>query len=333
MRGTVAVCLVVGLLGWAPSASAEPPPVSLALEQCPHLSTAEVERIFSAELGSPATIPGDPNVTEVTIVCEGERVLVRVKDPLSRKTVQRSFDTKTFDKKATPRLVALAASELVLASWAELYSNPTPTVQPVGPAPSPTEASAVRKTLRERSFFAGEPEGPSARPDPEEAETRVLRLVALASVCTFPGEPTTPSGETTTLAGGGVRLGEERFRLVAWSLDTLIERGTVISHAGERVIPTKVTSFTIGGSLLAYYTFRDTFTVRLGVGLRAGIIAGDSPTVAPWGWPLGITTWTLRGERILLEVSGEGGYVSFPASGGEVRGFWLSGQIGVGTVL
>ena len=153
MRGTVAVCLVVGLLGWAPKASAEPPPVSLALERCPHLSTAEVERIFSAELGSPATIPGDPNVTEVTIVCEGDRVLVRVMDPLSRKTVQRSFDTKTFDKKATPRLVALAASELVLASWAELYSNPTPSVQPVGPAPSPKEASAVRQGASRAKLF------------------------------------------------------------------------------------------------------------------------------------------------------------------------------------
>jgi hypothetical protein len=333
MRGTVAVCLVVGLLGWAPSASAEPPPVSLALERCPHLSTAEVERIFSAELGSPATIPGDPNVTEVTIVCEDERVLVRVKDPLSRKTVQRSFDTKTFDKKATPRLVALAASELVLASWAELYSNPTPSVQPVGPAPSQKEASAVRKALRERSFFAGEPEGPTARPDPEEAENRVLRLVALASVRTFPGEPTAPSGESGTLWGGGARIGEERFRLVAWSLDTLIERGTVIAHSGERVTASRVTSFTIGGALLAYYTFRNMFTTRLGVGLRAGVIAGDSSSVAPWGWPLGTTSLTLRGERILLELSGEGGYVSFPASGGEVSGFWLSGQLGIGVVL
>ena len=333
MRGKVALCSVVGLLVWARPASAEPPPVSLALEHCPHLKTAEIERIFSAELGSPATIPGDPSVTEVTIVCEDTRVVVRVKDPLSRKTVQRSFDTKTFDAKATPRLVALAASELVLASWAELYSNPTPSVQPEGPAPSSKEAIAVRKALRERSFFAGEPEGPVERPDPEEAENRVLRLVALGSVRTFPGEATTAAGEQSTLWGGGARLGEERFKLVAWSVDTLIEHGTVLAHGGEEITANEITSWTLGGSLLAYYSFRNVFTVRLGVGLRAGFIAGDSPTVAPWGWPLGVSIWTLRVRSFVLEVSGEGGYVAFPASGGEVSGFWLSGQLGVGMVL
>jgi hypothetical protein len=333
MRGTVALCSVVGLLASARPAFAEPPPVSLALEQCPHLSSSELERIFSAELGSPTAIPGDPGITEVTIVCEGVRVVIRVKDPLSRKTVQRSFDTTAFDEKATPRLIALAASELVLASWAELYSNPTPTVEPEGKPPSPTEANAIRQALRERSFFAGEPEDPQQRPDPEEAENRVLRIVALGSVRTFPGEETTPSGDDGTLWGGGMRLGEERFKLVAWSLDTLIERGTVIAHGGEELTVSEITSWTIGGSLLAYYSFKEVFTARLGVGLRAGLIAQDSPTVAPWGWPLGVTSLTLRAKSLVMEFSGEGGYVAFPASGGEVSGFWLSGQFGLGMVL
>ena len=175
--------------------------------------------------------------------------------------------------------------------------------------------------------------GRALAPIPTRRRIACSELVALASVRTFPGEATNASGEKGTLWGGGVRLGEERFRLVAWSLDTLIERGTVIAHSGERVTATEVTSFTIGGALLAYYAFRDVLTMRLGVGLRAGLIAGDSPTVAPWGWPLGVTTWTLHGGGAVLELSGEGGYVSFPASGGEVSGFWLSGQLGVGMVL
>jgi hypothetical protein len=311
-------------------ASAEPPPASLTLEQCPHLKTAEVERIFSAELGSPTSMPGDPNVTEVTIVCEDVRVLMRVKDPLSRKTVQRSFDITTFDPKAAPRLIALAASELVLASWAELYSNPTPSVQPQGPPPSPTSASAVRRTLRERSFFAGEPEDPQARPPVDDAKERVLRLVALGSARTFPGEATENAG---TIWGGGLRLGEERFRLVGWHLDTLVEHGGVIAHAGEDKTVDRITSWTLGGALLAYYSFKSVFTARLGVGLRAGFIAEDSPTVAPWGWPLGVTSMTLRASSLVMEFSGEGGYVAFPTSGGEVSGFWLSGQLGVGMVL
>jgi hypothetical protein len=326
MRGKVALGSLVGLLAWARTASAEPPPVSLALEHCPHLKTAEIERIFSAELGSPATIPGDPNVTEVTIVCEDVRVLIRVTDPLSRKTVQRSFDTSAFDAKATSRLIALAASELVLASWAELYSNPTPSVQPEGPPPSPKAASAVRKTLRERSFFAGEPDEPGTRPDPADAEHRVLRVVALAS---FRGIP----GESGTLYGGGARVGEERFKLVAWSLDTLIEHGSLSAHAGERQESAQITSVTVGAAMSAYYAYKDILTLRLGVGLRAGLIAQDSPTVAPWGWPLGITAWTVRAGSVALELSGEGGYVTFSTSRGDVRGFWLSGQFGLGMAL
>jgi hypothetical protein len=253
-------------------------------------------------------------------------VNVRVKDPLSRKIVQRSFDTATFDKKATPRLIALAASELVLASWAELYANPTPTVEPAGPKPSPEEASAARKALRELSFFGDEPEPPSDALGADEPEERVLRLVGLASVRGFPDDG-------SALVGGGLRIGEERFRLVAWSLDTLIERGTVVAHAGSQSVEKKATSATIGGALLAYYSYKQMITVRLGVGLRAGAVFADEPIVAPWGWPLGVTALTIRSASFVMDLSGEGGYVAFPASGGEVSGFWLSGQIGFGMVL
>jgi hypothetical protein len=324
MRGKVALCWLFGVLFRAPEAKAESPPVNVTLEACPKLNPAEVERIFAAELGS-ATLPvADPTVTEVQIVCDGARVIVRVKDPLSRKTVQRSFDTTNFDDRARPRFIAIAASELVLASWAELYSNPTPTVEPEGPKPSSEDATAARKALRELSFFSDEPE-PRAE-DPSEPEERVLRVVGMASVRGFPEDG-------SALYGGGLRLGEERFRLIGWSLDTLIERGTVVAHSGEEVIRSTATSATIGGALLAYYTYKKTLTVRLGVGLRAGVVAAESLAVAPWGWPLGVSAITLRGGSFVVDFSGEGGYVQFPASGGEVSGFWLSGQFGMGMVL
>lgn len=324
MRGKVALCSLLGVLIRAPGAKAESPPVNVTLEACPNLNPAEVERIFAAELGS-ATLPvADPTVTEVRIVCEGARVIVRVKDPLSRKIVQRSFDTTTLDERATPRFLAIAASELVLASWAELYSNPTPTAEPEGPKPSAEDATAARKALRELSFFSDEPE---PRPeDPSEPDERVLRLLGLASVRGFPEDG-------STLVGGGLRIGEERFRLIGWSLDTLIERGTVVAHSGEEVTESTATSATIGGSLLAYYTFRKVITLRLGVGLRAGVVAAESLAVAPWGWPLGVTAITVRTGSFVMDFSGEGGYVAFPAAGGEVSGFWLSGQFGMGMVL
>jgi hypothetical protein len=322
MHAKVALGTVVWLLAWTPLAFAKAPPVSLALEECPHLSTPEIERIFAAELGAASTERANPGVTEVTIVCSGVHVLVRVKDPLSRKTVQRSFDTSTFDPRATPRLVALAASELVLASWAELYSNPTPAVEPEGPAPSANATMAALSALRERTQLGGVDAEPSPRPDPDEPEDRVLRLVALGSIRTFPGD----SG---ALYGGGARLGEERFKLVGWAIDTVIERGTVVSRE-----TTEVTSATFGASLLAYYSFKQVLTLRLGAGLRAGVVVAQKPSVAPWGWPLGVTMLNLRIGPFVTDVSGELGYVSFPISrSGRVSGYWLSGQLGVGMVL
>jgi hypothetical protein len=326
MRGKVALWSLFGLLAWARPALADSPPVNVTLEGCANLDPAEVERIFSAELGSANPGVSDPTVTEVTITCEAARVVIRVKDPLSRKTVQRSFDTSTFDPKATPRLIALAATELVLASWAELYSNPQPTVEPEGPKPTPDEATAVRRTLRELAFFREEPEPPTPARDSEEAEVRVMRVLGLFSLRGFPRDD-------SMLVGGGLRLGEERFRLVGWSLDTLIERGNLVAHAGETITKSRATSWTVGGALLAYYSYKQFVTVRLGVGLRAGAVFADKPRVAPWGWPLGVSVITFRSQSFVLDFSGEGGYVAFPASGGEVSGFWLSGQIGMGMVL
>jgi hypothetical protein len=325
MRGWLGLAFSLGVIGWAPVALAGAPPVSLVLEECPHLSRSEVERIFSAELGSSTTDQTSPNVTDVTIVCEGAKVAVRVKDPISRKTVQRSFDTSSFDAKATPRLVALAASELVLASWAELYSNPLPQVEPEGTPPSPGEAAAVLDVLSEKRIVREEGPKPRSSHDEQsdEPDERVLRLVGLGSWREL-------LSQEGSLAGGGVRIGEERLRLVAWALDTIIERGQVRGEGGSHHT---ITSATIGGSLLAYYRWKP-LTFRLGVGLRAGIVAEREATLAPWGWPLGTTIWTLRVDPFVLDVSGEAGYAVFSISdAATVRGYWLSGQLGLGMVL
>ena len=82
------------------SAGAAAPPVHLEVEGCPSLDAKAVQRIFSADLGTTAMSETGPDVTEVTITCEGNRVTVRVRDPISRKTVKRSFDPKSFGTQA-----------------------------------------------------------------------------------------------------------------------------------------------------------------------------------------------------------------------------------------
>src|SRR5262249_26531050 len=204
------------------------------------------------------------SVTEVLVSCERSRVIVRVRDPISRKDIQRSFDIALSDPRARSRLVALASSELILASWVELRVNPKPRVVPEGPEPSPQAVQAARKTLEDFDW----------RPKPQhwyEAETpsdRMLRLMFLGSFRSF-------FNGSGRLWGGGVRVGEERLQAVSWSIDALIESGDVHTNAGRYNVETA----TLGAWLLLYKRW-GFYTGRIGAGLRLAAVASSAATAS-----------------------------------------------------
>jgi hypothetical protein len=328
-------------------ACASPPPVHLAVQHCASLDAASIRRIFAADLGTSLTAQLGPDVTEVSISCEGDRVVVQVKDPLSRKTVRRSFDPKSFGNQGQSRLIAIAASELVLASWAELTENPTPEVPGEGAPVKPETVETARSVVKARSAER------KPAPSPDGADTSAASDMAGASPTTeaavpdhpvhAPSEHQTPtapvfqrvmavfsfrsfvSGEGA-LVGGGARFGQERYGVVSWAADALIESGKIASH--------DVTSATLGG-WLAFYAHFEPVTLRLGGGLRAGILGlTDGPVIAAWGWPMLVSSMTIRDGPLVLEFAGEAGLVAlFVQRGQAVRGVWASGQLGFGLVL
>jgi hypothetical protein len=341
--------VVASLLGavlalWTHVAWANPPSVHLEVEACDSLDATSITRIFAADLGTPLTAQVGPDVTEVNIGCEGERVVVRVKDPLSRKTVRRSFDPKSFGNQGQSRLIAIAASELVLASWAELAANPTPQVLGEGEPVSPDTLETARKVVKARAKTAPPPLMHEADDNPFDADERqnpyrleltrpdappheppapkpVLfqRVTAVISVRSF----LTSDG---ALFGGGARFGQDRFGVVSWAADALVEGGTL---KGDRI-----TSTSLGGSV-SFYLHRGPATFRLGGGLRAGIVNFDTgASLAAWGWPMLVTSITLRWGPAVLEVGGETGLVDVLVHHNQgLRGVWLSGQAGLGLVL
>jgi hypothetical protein len=286
---------------------------------------------------------------------------MRVDDPLSKKTVTRGFDTGPLDRRARARWIALAASELVLSSWAELETNPTPKIEPEGPpapaparraaqaavrrrlpAPSTAQAAALRKTgapvparfapLPARSEKPGaDTDEPKSRAAPHKF-MRSSRVVALVSARRF-------FDDSGSLWGGGVRMSEERFRHMSWSADFLFEAGSVSSRSADY----RIRSGTVGGWLMLYER-TSSLTLRLGAGIRMGIVAAlasnrqdDTPAsasaVAPWGWPLAAASLTVAGGPVALEYSMEAGYVVLPVggtSGPSVSGGWFSAQLGLG---
>jgi hypothetical protein len=173
---------------------------------------------------------------------------------------------------------------------------------------------------------------PVAEGVPSSIDPRAPRLVGLASVRGFVNHP-------GALWGGGVRVGQEPLDRLSWAVDTLYETG----HIGLSDGRLKTDTWTIGGQLF-YTVGTDRLQGRAGAGVRAGMVAtrpsgaeSSGRAAAPWGWPFGALSTTLRADPIVLDLSVEGGYVVLPvdqgASGFSVKGVWLSAQLGLGVVL
>ncbi len=321
-------CAAIGLgLGCAlrsePGRAETDVPVLLELHECGDLQEPELRRIVAAELGAVAMEKSGPFVTRVSVSCSGPKATLTVQDPLSRKAVQRTIDLGSADTRARTRLVAIASTELVLSSWAELESNPTPAVEPEGPRPPDETRRAARGIaldhaatgyhFRIRHWY-----------DAETPSERYLALTLVGSARSFFDTP-------GTLVGGGVRVGEERFRFVAWSVDLLFETGSV--KPGAQTFDLK--TFTTGGRLLAQGRVGK-FAAGVGAGLRVGVAASQgSSSLAPWGWPLGVAAASLRiGSSAVLELSGEASYVVLPLGGDTtLRGAWFNGQLGLGWLI
>jgi hypothetical protein len=336
VRAALLACAVVAVaLGAGTARADEAPFVMLELEQCEQLQEKEVRRVFAAELGTRAADAPGKDVTQVTVFCQGTHVRVVVADPLTQKTVQRSFDIALSEPHGRSRLVAVAATELVVASWTELELNPHPKVVPAGPPPDAAATLAARQLARERVV----PYEPSVRHwyDADTPPARRFRLMATASMRQF-------FEHEGTLWGGGVRIGEERFHFLGWAADALIEQGT-LKLPGRHYDVTNV-------STAAWLMLAKTIgfaTMRAGAGLRLGFVSSSplgasssgltergSATIAPWGWPLGVASFTFAvGRYVVLDLAGECGYAVVPVEGGgaTVTGSWFSGQLGLGFVL
>jgi hypothetical protein len=342
----LAVSLGLGLslaLGGRSSSAAEEPLVLLELKECEEFDEAEVRRALAAEIGARPTSTGGPEVTQITVTCDEAKVTIHVLDPISRKSSQRSFNLGLSDPRARGRIVALAASELVLASWAELEVRPKLEVEPEGPTPEEATTRAVRSAVRGRLKLAAPVPTPAAPPPyvgrpktwyetdtPRDRAFRILAIGSTRSFFEFDG----------SMYGGGVRVGEERFRWVGWSGDVLIESGTI----EERARSFEVRTVTVSGFLNGYLRSGN-LTGRLGAGLRIGVAAtdqkgvpdGEASSLAPWGWPLACASVSIRaGEQFVIDLATEAGYVVLPVAGpGDhtLRGAWLGTQLGLGIVL
>lgn len=311
--------------------------VALVLEgDCAH-DAAATEKIFGIELDA-RVVASAPDVTTAKVRCDGASAVVVVVDPVTGKTVERRVDLSSFsESKGRARAVAIAAAELVSASWAEA-ALPPPRVPPAA-APAPPEERAVVATRA----ASRTPETP--QPTPARVDTARTSLAALGAVRAFPD---------VALFGGALRYETTAGRVGAASFALAVDVGAAHGRATTSLGSVDADVIDGAGALTVRVPLAGPFALRGGAGLRVGHAAlrgHEGATPAETGVVQGFATapHALAGVRVgvgswfFVDVGAElGAFVNGPRGAAvardatstvALRGGYLTGALGAGATF
>jgi hypothetical protein len=260
----------------------ERPRVSIAVVGCAEDLAREARRITAIELRA-ALVQAAPDqtTTQITATCAAESANLRVIDPTTGKSLERSVALSQAAAPARARLLALAMAELVVASWSELEDNPEPKARPAAPLAPQAAREAARGVVA---------------PLP-------IELAALADVHLL--------ASRDLLLGGGART--EIWIAPRWFLrfDALVHYAALSRPSGTIALTMPSVSSALGASFGNAW-----LQPRLSIGARAGYawmsgVAGDAATSggrqqAAWAGPelsLEVAAWPHARVHPLLSFS------------------------------
>ena len=298
--------------------------VAVTMGTCPTLREVELRRRLAIEL--PGLVQGPTAAlttsVSVTVDCSRSAVKLSLADAITGKSLVRLFDLRQVVPEVRTSIVAIAIAELVIASWSELETNPTPRVPPMRPTPpAPESVTRALAAVRERGTGLLD---------------RQLRLEAVASTQVF---------FAGALWGGGLRLGSDSWRVLGWSVDVLAHHRSTPTTLGD----VAVDSVTAAAHVLAHKRW-SRISLRGGCGLRVGAtilsgrgnggVHGDHVVWAAGGPVLSFSLGLVVVRLLTLELGAEGGYWLFPAGGlvngrreVAVEGPFVGAQLGLGVRL
>ncbi len=297
--------------------------VSLAIDPCVDVDAAEAQRLFALELGTsvPGAVQSDTeDATKIDATCDGNLVVLRVRDPLTGKELTRRI---SLGRKGRERLLALAVMELVVASWIELETTPKPAV-PAADSRAPDASKRRARTIAKRRL-----------PRRERERTAWVTTVALGTVST---------GSAGLAAGGGIRVAYDGASGFGWAADMVAVRSS------EDVALGTVAVRAVTGSASAHWhTALGPVRMRAGVGARLAAVTmtgtPSDPDVATGdqleGWaggPFARLSATVRPvDNLTVGASIEPGYYVLPVRGTvdgveetTIDGAWMSAHLAVG---
>jgi len=341
MRGLYLVAalrctLLLLMAAVVPRVQAQSLHVATQVDPCVPLDREKFEYLLNIELGAEPADAASPPAATLSLGCSGSLVILSVEDAVTSKVVTRLVDLSAVDPSARARLMALTASELVLASWMEVRMEPREVIPPAAPPPAPELKARVSEVV--------EPQIQSTAPP--------LRLGASAMTSTF-------LSALAPIFGVALHLTQPFSSTWAWNLSLLGGLGQLEGSIGERgqAVSIGVTTAALAWSLR--YT-RSVGPLDLWVGAAALVglayLTGErpvatnltaTPAYAPWAGPaLQLAAAYPVSERVRLLLQVEGGLlvlgtiarVRSQNSGDqpavtELRGGWLAAQLGFDVAL
>jgi hypothetical protein len=120
--------------------------LSVTASNCPDLSPDRVREHLQIELSTLVPSVAEPPALDIDLQCDGPRVRVTLRDSVTAKWVGRDVVPSASAQLDPERSLALAASELFLASWAELLLH-----KPEEPFRAPDRVTAAAEAAVRRA--------------------------------------------------------------------------------------------------------------------------------------------------------------------------------------
>jgi len=297
-----------------------PVAVSLDVAACTGADPGEVRRLFELELGtSIAPREGNAAGAAVSIDCDGDGIVLRVRDEVTDKQLERRIEIDPA-RRGRERLLALAATELLIASWVELETEGQRTREPTKPADRELRQQ-VRTITRPRV----------------RREERWRATASLLGVVSREDHGVAP--------GAGARLTLDHASGFGGSIDLA---GTTDTDTTSSLGDIDIDGVTASAAVHARWSWRQ-LVARAGVGMRGGaaVLTGQpaSGTDARGGQVTGfvggpfarLSLGAELASGLAFDVSVEPGYHVFPVRGlvdgdraATLEGAWLRAQVAAG---
>jgi hypothetical protein len=305
-------------------------PLRLQLDKCVDIDQALVSRVVTMELDAGLA---DDRQSEVIATAKAEcadaQVRLTIDDPVTGKSTTRTLELERQPRGVRSRLLGLAISEAVLASWVELQLTREPPPSQPGVTASPE--------IRRKAADIAERRLQVPRPDSSPA----WDIAAGPAVRWF------SSGLFTVGLTGGARrwFGKQPTAGVGLELD-----GSYGERSVARVARADATSLSLAPCLLMRSNL-GRLVVTANAGWRVGLahlsavpantLRSGRAAFRGWTGPfLAVEVRVGLWRSISLRASMESGYAIVPARGGvdsvdviAIDGSWLGGLLSMGTTL